>query len=264
MKRAKPDFDEFYSGVFAVRWPALRAALEKEPEPAAFSRGLCAPYYLDPASIAAALCLGETGNARVLDMCAAPGGKTLVLASTLGPEGAITANERSAQRRARLVKVLDEHLLPAERARVSVTGHDAARWGLHEKNAYDSVLLDAPCSSERHLLLNPAHLESWSPARIRHLAQQAYAMLLAALAAAKPGGRVLYSTCALCDEENDGVVRRALKRLPGGFTVLETICALPSEKTLFGRNIRPDAAEGAGPIYFALLEKRAGTDGLTA
>jgi 16S rRNA C967 or C1407 C5-methylase (RsmB/RsmF family) len=255
VKRAKPLFDSYYAEIFGERWPALRAALEKEPRPAAFSRGLVSPYYLDDASLAAARALGETGGRRVLDMCAAPGGKTLVLASTLGPGGSITANERSADRRRRLLKVLDDHLPEDVRARVGVTGHDAARWGLHEQNAYDAILLDAPCSSERHLLLNPARLESWSPARVRHLSQQSYAMLLAALAALKPGGRVLYSTCALCDEENDGVVGRAQKRLPESFTAVETDPVLPSEKTLFGRRILPDTAEGAGPIYFALLEK---------
>jgi 16S rRNA C967 or C1407 C5-methylase (RsmB/RsmF family) len=256
VKRAKPGFDEYYAGVFRERWPSLRAALEKDPAPAAFSRGLLAPYFLDAASLAAAQALGESAGSRVLDMCAAPGGKTLVLASTLGPEGRITANERSAQRRRRLLAVLDTHLPPEIRSRVGVTGRDAARWGLYEQNVYHSVLLDAPCSSERHIILNPKHLDFWSPARIRHLAQQAYAMLLAALAAAVPGGRVLYSVCALCDEEGDGVIRRARERLPGGFTVMETRCAIPSERTLFGRKILPDTADGAGPMYFALLKKR--------
>ncbi|MDR1626190.1 MAG: RsmB/NOP family class I SAM-dependent RNA methyltransferase [Spirochaetia bacterium] len=258
MKRAKPVFDDYYAGVFQERWPALRAALEKPPAPAAFSCGLLSPYCLDAASLAAARALGETGGSRVLDMCAAPGGKTLVLASTLGPGGRITANERSAHRRRRLLAVLDAHLPPELRCRVGVTGRDAARWGLYEQNAYDSVLLDAPCSSERHLILNPKHLASWSPARIRHLAQQAYAMLLAALAAAAPGGRVLYSVCALCAEEGDGVILRARERLPEGFAVLETGCDIPSEKTLFGRKVLPDRAGGAGPMYFALLEKRGG------
>ncbi|MDR1931321.1 MAG: RsmB/NOP family class I SAM-dependent RNA methyltransferase [Spirochaetales bacterium] len=265
MKHTKPDFDTFYSGLFGGRWPVLKAALQRQPESAAFSRGLLAPYYLDAASAAAAFCLGETGNARVLDMCAAPGGKTLILASTLGPAGSITANERSASRRARLIRVLDEHLPHELRRRVGVTGHDAARWGLYEQNAYDLVLLDAPCSSERHLLLNPARLESWSPARIAHLARQSYAMLLAALAAAKPGGRVLYSTCALCAGENDEVVARVLKRRPGlarpaaaravlpeGFAGTHTLRA---EQAEFGANILPDTSGGAGPIYFALLKK---------
>jgi 16S rRNA C967 or C1407 C5-methylase (RsmB/RsmF family) len=265
VKHVRLDFDAWYAGIFGERWLVLKAALEGGGVPVAFSQGLRAPYYLDAASLAAVLALGETGDARVLDMCAAPGGKTLVLASSLGPGGSLTSNERSADRRRRLRRVLDEHLPAEVRRRVRVTGHDAARWGLHEKDAYDMVLLDAPCSSERRLIHNPRHLDSWSPARIRHLAQQAYAMLLAALDAAKPGGLVLYSTCALCEEENDGVVRRAEERRPGSFTVTASRAALPQrgpgadnlhpEATRFGKNIWPDTSGGAGPIYFALLKK---------
>jgi 16S rRNA C967 or C1407 C5-methylase (RsmB/RsmF family) len=193
-------------------------------------------------------------------MCAAPGGKTLVLASTLGQGGEIVANERSSQRRKRLKTVLDAHLAPALRSCVAVTGHNAAVWGLHEKNAYDRVLLDAPCSSERHLVLQPRYLAAWSPSRSRSLARQAYAMLLAALDAAKPGGLLLYSTCALLEAENDEVIRRALERRPGAFTPIAPLCAekaatlsLSLEKTRFGSLILPDTSDGAGPLYFALL-----------
>ncbi len=259
MKRKKPGFDEFYAALFPGRWPALRAALLAEGSPTAFSKNLAKPYHLDLASVAAARALGETGDSRVLDLCAAPGGKTLVLASSLGPAGRIVANERSAERRRRLKAVLDEHLPPGLRERVTVTGRDAARWGLHERDAYDLVLLDAPCSSERHLLRDPARLSTWSPARTRHLAQQAYAMLLSALEAARPGGRVLYSTCALSPEENDEVVGRAMKRRPGLFEVLRENPdgSPPGEAARYGLCIWPDAAGGAGPIYYALLRKTA-------
>ena len=236
----------------------LRAALAEPAVPCEFSENLLKPYYLDRASILAARALGNTGNRRVLDLCAAPGGKTLVLASTLGGEGGIVANERSADRRRRLRQVLDDHLPPGLREKVVVTGHDASRWGLYEQNLYDLVLLDAPCSSERHLVRNPGHLRDWSPARTRRLAQQALAMLLAALAAAKPGGRILYSTCALSPGENDGVIERAMRKRPGLFSSLPAEEA-GTEPTIYGRNVWPDRAEGTGPIYFALLEKKQDT-----
>jgi len=260
VKVRRIDFETYYRGVFGERWPALRQALLSPGAPEPFSKGLVKPYHLDRASVLAALAPGEVGNRSVLDLCAAPGGKTLVLASSLGPEGRIVANERSSDRRRRLKAVLDEHLPTEVRRRIEVTGHDAARWGVHEPEAYDLVILDAPCSSERHVLRSPAHLAAWSPSRTRRLAQQAYAMLLSALAAAKPGGLVLYSTCALSPLENDEVVARAAERRPGSFEAVPYPEALrtavpPGETTRFGKQIWPDAAEGMGPIYFALLRK---------
>ncbi len=262
VKKRKPGFDEFYSSLFPGRWPALREALTADGSPSPFAEALSKPYFLDAASVSAARALGPTGDSLVLDLCAAPGGKTLVLASSLGPGGRIVANERSGERRRRLRAVLDEHLPPPLRERVCVTGHDAARWGLHEQDRYDLVLLDAPCSSERHLIRDPVRLAAWSPARSRNLALRAYAMLLAALQAVKPGGRVLYSTCALAPGENDEVVRRALARRPGLVRVLrepEHPGPAPGgpvpEATEYGHAIWPDTAGGAGPIYYALLEK---------
>jgi len=263
VKIPRVDFETYYRDIFGERWPALREALLRPGTPEPFAKGLVKPYHLDRASVIAALAPGEVGDRRVLDLCAAPGGKTLVLASSLGPQGCIVANERSSDRRRRLKAVLDEHLPPEVRRRIEVTGHDAARWGVHERDAYDLVLLDAPCSSERHVLQSPPHLAAWSPARTKHLAQQAYAMLLSALSAAKPGGFVLYSTCALSPLENDEVVARAAERKPGAFEAVPAPEALRragppcpvGEATRFGRQIWPDVADGMGPIYYALLRK---------
>lgn len=254
MKKKKISFDDYYSELFPDRWDGLRRALCTQTLPQPFSTGLLKPYYLDEASIRAAQVLGPIGNGTALDLCAAPGGKTLVLASSLGPQGRIVANERSADRRRRLHSVIKEHLPGEIQDRISITGHDAARWGLHEQNMYDFVLLDAPCSSERHLLENPKYLDLWSPARTRHLAQQSYAMLLSALKAVKKGGRVLYSTCALSPLENDDVVQRAMKRLPSVFKVIDGESSF-GEATLYGQNIWPDKTGGMGPIYYSLLEK---------
>lgn len=238
--------------------PGVRVA--REPFPAAPldpDTGLVAWYAQDPASVAAALALGVEPGQRVLDLCAAPGGKTLVLAAALGEHGELVANDRSAARRTRLARVLDEHLPSALRARVQVTGHDATRWSLHERDAYDRVLLDAPCSSEAHVLADPRALRQWSPARSRQLARRQYAMLAAALDAVRPGGRILYSTCALAPAENDGVVERLLtdRRRSGRSAVLPAPTPL-GEPTTHGRLILPDEG-GLGPIYLALLERRA-------
>ena len=120
--RGAEAFRERYSGLFGDRWPALEAALAAEPDSVAFFAGEgLEPYYMDSASIFAASSLVLPPKGRILDACAAPGGKSLVLASRLGPETTLVANELSAERRRRLGLVLDRYLQPRLRERVEVT-----------------------------------------------------------------------------------------------------------------------------------------------
>ena len=144
-------FEQYYGEIYGSRWPVLREALLKEANPVSLSEKLKEPYYMDKASILAASMLPISENNTVLDMCAAPGGKTLSIALRLNGKGKLISNDRSASRRNRLISVLDTCLSPELRAIVKVTGHDSTTWSLHEKDAYDRILLDAPCSSERPL-----------------------------------------------------------------------------------------------------------------
>ena len=140
--------------------------------------------------------------ARILDCCAAPGGKTLILAER-NPEACITACESSAQRmealRTRLASLGE---------RVECRHGDAA--GLDEESAYDLVLADVPCSGTGTLARNP---EIRHRLRVEDLSRQAErqrAILTAAVRAVRPGGRVVYSTCSLEPEENEQVVSAVL------------------------------------------------------
>ena len=278
MKRVKQAsgaeaFEAYYAAIFGSRWPALREALLKETQPVAFSVRGGEPYYLDQASIYAAQALPPIDDGRYLDMCAAPGGKTLVLASRMGQDAQIQANELSRARRARLLAVLDEHLPSDIRTRIDVTGYDAATFPRYRQVCYDRILLDAPCSSERHVITDAKYLACWTPARIKMLAQRQWALLSAAFLLLKPGGFLVYATCALADAENDGVVQKLLKKY-GKEAAVHTGTAVTKsdttdtetatgsgakpicgEKMLFGCRFLPDTCVGAGPLYFSLIEK---------
>jgi 16S rRNA C967 or C1407 C5-methylase (RsmB/RsmF family) len=274
--RGEAAFEQFYENLYGDRWPGLREALIEGGAATAFSDGLEQPYYLDVASICAARALGAGPGQNVLDLCAAPGGKSLVIASQMrlaepsDAPGELVCNERSSARRARLHRVLDDHLPDAARARVRITGNDATRWGLYEPEAYDRVLADVPCSSEQHVIQSASALAEWSPSRTRRLAQGAYAIACAAFDTLRPGGRLVYSTCALSPRENDEVVSRVIDRAAGHARLpaqvtgnvhagLEPAAAetLPegTERTSCGWLILPDRAAGAGPIYFAVVTK---------
>jgi len=268
-------FECCYGGIFGDRWEALKEAMRGEPFRVEYTEGLSAPYTLDAASVYAALSLAPEGGSKALDMCAAPGGKSLVIASLLGEGGSLVSNERSGERRARLKRVLDAHLRPEARARVLVTGHDAARWCLHETCAYDRILLDAPCSSERHVMGSPSQLALWTPTRTKRLAIDQWALASSAFRALKPGGILVYSTCALSELENEGVARRILEKCEGEAMALppreideardkvadppliEAISALRLEPCHpAGVMLLPDASSGAGPMYVARFMKR--------
>lgn len=225
--------------------------------PQADPAGLLPYYLMDAASVAAARALEVRPGQRVLDMCAAPGGKTLILAEALGDTGRLIANERSLTRRKRLERVIEEYLPASVRAQIKVTGHDATKWGLHEKDVYDRILLDAPCSSERHVLHDPTELAKWSWARTKRLAVQQHAMLASAVDAARSGGRIVYSTCALSPLENDGVISRLMKKRGDRVRIIrpETPGTALAERTEHGFQILPDRSGGWGPIYFAVIEK---------
>jgi 16S rRNA C967 or C1407 C5-methylase (RsmB/RsmF family) len=187
-------------------------------------------------------------------MCAAPGGKSLVIAAALEGTGSLVSNDRSASRRGRLKRVIAEHLPADYAASVLISSHDATRWGLYEKDRYDRILLDAPCSSERHVLGEAKYLEQWSPSRTKRLAAQSFAMAAAALDALKPGGLLLYSTCTISRLENDGVIGKLLKRRPGMVEILEVPLGY-GEKTEYGHMVLPDSSGGKGPMYIARLRK---------
>ncbi|MFP4384524.1 MAG: RsmB/NOP family class I SAM-dependent RNA methyltransferase [Spirochaetia bacterium] len=254
MSKNRIDFDEYYRGLFGSRWENLREAMFLNRPHYQLKERLKKTYYLDEASHTAARALLAAPGSRVLDLCAAPGGKTLVIAGMLTEEGELTVNDRSAARTARLKRVLTEHLESEMLSNIRITCRDASRWGLYEQNAYDRVLCDVPCSSESHILSSPEHLKRWSPRRSKRLSVEQYAILASGITAVKPGGIVLYSTCALSPLENDRVIEKAVKRW-GKKIKVDDVSAPWGEKTGYGWRIWPDRSGGRGPIYFSRIRK---------
>ena len=141
---------------------------------------------------------------RILDCCAAPGGKTLILAER-NPTAHIVACEASPQRLAQL--------------RERLAGHDvdcrlADATALTDDGLYDLVLADVPCSGTGTLGRNPEIRHRLKPDDLPRQAQRQRGLLAAALRAARPGGRIVYSTCSLEAEENEQVVAAVLASAP--------------------------------------------------
>ena len=267
-------FEQYYHTLFTHRWPALKEALLQEASPVAWQADSnLPPYYLDAASIRAAVSLPVEGAETLLDLCAAPGGKTLVLSSLMEDDATLLSNERSKERLTRLIRVADQHMTEDVRKRVSICGKDGATLCKNPANHFDRILLDAPCSSERHVLTSPQYLEQWSPARIKTLAMAQWALLSSAYRMLNPDGYLLYATCALSPEENDKVVARLKSKFPDVEFVqdlppvpakVSQFCQAPlpePETTEFGFHVLPDTAGGTGPLYFSLIHKKPLEDG---
>lgn len=274
-------FEHFYSEIFTERWDMLKTALAQETLHAELSYKNCESYFLDPASIVAALCLPVKDSEKILDLCAAPGGKTLVLAGNKNDDAVLFSNERSPSRKARLSKVVESSLPLEISCNVKVSLSDGASWCRRESECYESILLDAPCSSERHVLNDKKYLEQWTPSRIKTVSMEQWALLSCAYRLLKKNGFLLYATCALCPQENDGVVSKLLKKFPDANIAskdfmkeifdlnrksikADILCPQNfsledyfsfAEKTEFGFHILPDKSFGAGPLYFSLIKK---------
>lgn len=269
--RGADGFEKYYSELFGERWPTLRESLFGETVYAELSCGGAEKYFLDPASVFAALQLPLEGADHILDMCAAPGGKTLVIASRMAEDAELVSNERSPARKNRLAQVV-QNCLPEEiRNRIKISCSDGAKWCTTQTEVYDRILLDAPCSSERHVLADEKYLSQWSPSRIKSLSMEQWALLSSAYRLLVPGGYLLYSTCALCPSENDGVVSRLFQKFsdaelcftdsePAVKENIERLCSLPSliqpERTEYGFHILPDKSAQCGPIWFTLIHKK--------
>ena len=152
-------------------------------------------------------CAGEDSIQRpekILDACAAPGGKTLILAER-NPHAQIVACESSPRRLAELRK-----RLAAYADRVECRLADATE--LEEDAAFDLALVDVPCSGTGTLGRNPEIRHRLRLEDLPRLAERQRAILRAALRAVRPGGRVVYSTCSLEPEENEQVVAAVARR----------------------------------------------------
>lgn len=264
-------FEQYYSGLYGERWQKIKESFAGENQAVEYKvPGAEKSYFLDSASVLAALSLPLNGAENILDLCAAPGGKTLVLASRMPEDAKLSSNERSADRKHRLAVVVESCLPPEISERITVSCSDGSTWCTRQSECFDRILLDAPCSSERHVIADSKYLNSWSLSRIKTVTMEQWALLSSAYRLLEVNGILLYSTCALCPQENDEMIERLYKKFNKdgqAFKLLEpefdlseiqdfVNISLPDyEKTKYGFQILPDKQKGAGPIYFSILQK---------
>ena len=145
---------------------------------------------------------------RVLDLCAAPGSKTGQIAALMQDRGEVLAVEKVRPRYYRLRANVEAQGATCVEPRLG----DGARLWQAETEAFDRVLLDAPCSTEgRFLASDPETTRYWSKRKINEMRSKQRRLLFSAVMAIRPGGALVYSTCTFAPEENEAVLAKALK-----------------------------------------------------
>ncbi len=180
-----------------------------------------AVYAQDPATALAPSMLELAGGERVFDLCAAPGGKTLMLAE-LAPNGLVFAFDRSPRRLA----LVAENLQRLKVGNVRLVVADGIAPPL-AADSTDAILLDVPCSNTGVARRRPDALWRFSEVKLRELVELQSRLLAAATTPLASGGKLVYSTCSLEPEENELQVKRFLKANPA-FTLLKEMELLPS------------------------------------
>jgi 16S rRNA (cytosine1407-C5)-methyltransferase len=189
--------------------PGMQISMQREKVTRSDAAQRGGIYIQNPSSLLAVqlLCL-QTGI-EVLDLAAAPGGKTIAMAAAMNNTGRIAAVEPIAAR---------FHRLRSNVARCGVENvafyqRDGRGVGRAVPNRFDRVLLDAPCTSEARMRWdNPATYKHWQLRKIKEMQRKQKALLMSGYQALKPGGQLVYCTCAFSPEENEMVVHHLLKR----------------------------------------------------
>lgn len=205
---------------------------------------------------------------RILDSCAAPGSKTTQIATTVGPEATVVANDRDFTRMAPLGRALDRLGI----TNTVATTHDATNLPA-AIGTFDRVLADVPCSCEATTRKNPDASPAGAAdfARLQTVQQ---AILKRAMELTRPGGRVVYSTCSYAPEENEAIVDAVLRnvddtwrpvpaRIPGfpaspGLTEWRDQSYDPGLEAAL--RVYPHHHDTGG-FFVAVLEHRGGPDG---
>ena len=212
-------------------------------------------YVQDPGAMATVKALDIKRGWRVLDACAAPGGKASQLASAIGDEGFLLANEYVPKR----AKIIVSNFERLGIRNAMVTSLDTAKLTKMYDSYFDLVLCDAPCSGEGMFRKYDEAITEWSEENVRLCAERQGEILDNLAGLVRGGGYLLYSTCTYSCEENEGTVKDFLDKHPN-FSLCEVKEELKCATAdgLFGlteaRRFYPHLTKGEGQ-FIALLKK---------
>ncbi|WP_289356000.1 RsmF rRNA methyltransferase first C-terminal domain-containing protein [Paenibacillus sp. S-12] len=197
-------------------------------------------YYIqEPSAMSAVALLDPRPGEFILDLAAAPGGKSTHIAGRMRGEGVLIANEIHPQR----AKILAENIERMGIGNTIVTQSDPHALASKFPHAFDRIMLDAPCSGEGMFRKDEDAIREWSPEHVAMCAARQWDIIQAAVAMLKPGGTIAYSTCTFNRQENEEIIDHWLRHFD-------------QFKLLRMERIWPHQAEGEGH-FVAVLQWQA-------
>ena len=220
-------------------------------------------YVQEPAAMAPAECVEIEKDWKILDMCAAPGGKSTQLKLKLGEEGILVSNEIIPSR----CKILTGNIERLGFKNTVTTCLDTSRLATFYPNNFDMIMVDAPCSGEGMFRKEEIAITEWSEENVQKCAERQKEILENAVKCLKNGGYIVYATCTFSLEENEMVVDEFLSNHPD-FEILPVNSAVidatadgisfegcKCENINFARRFYPHKAKGEGQ-FMALLHNK--------
>ena len=206
-------------------------------------------YVQEPGAMAPAECIDIEPDWKVLDMCAAPGGKTTQIAGRMMGEGFLLCNEINPKR----AKILSRNMERMAVSNALVTNEHPANLAKRFPGFFDRVLVDAPCSGEGMLRREPQIAEEWTEENVLACADRQLKILDSAAMALREGGVLVYSTCTFAPEENEETVAAFLQEHPEFTTeAVDAPWFTPAGEGAF--RLWPHKLEGEGH-YLAVFRK---------
>ena len=214
----KVDRDRFLKQVpFSLRqipWSEYGYYYEKDDQPGKHPYHEAGVYYIqEPSAMAPAEYIEAVPGEKILDLCAAPGGKSTQIAAKMQGQGIFVCNEIHPAR----AKILSENIERMGIINAIVTNETPQRLAEHFVEYFDKILVDAPCSGEGMFRKNENASEEWSLENVRICANRQDEILDCAASMLHSGGKLVYSTCTFAPEENEGSISRFLERHPEFF-----------------------------------------------
>ena len=240
-KSASEDYPEKNS-LAPVKWASNGYYYDEGSRPGMHPLHEAGVYYIqEPSAMLPAELLEAKPGERILDLCAAPGGKSTQIAAHMRGQGLLVSNEINPSR----ARILSENIERMGIKNAVVINESPASLVNRFESFFDRIMVDAPCSGEGMFRKNEEAVNEWSPENVSACAERQAQILDCAAAMLRSGGRLVYSTCTFAPEENEDGIKNFLHRNPD-FTLISQ------------RRLWPHKVKGEGHFAAVLVKKGPG------